>query len=139
MKTGKQVAKAWSNWTGKMHTFTKMLDKKSVAYLSFSKVSTVEFCPQRYLLEYVQRVKLRPEPKYFIKGRLFHEAAAKLHRARMRGRRVSLDQLIKPVERRMYEDDANHVRNAIDLMQREMDADWKVVAVEDTDRKFDSA
>jgi len=131
MKTGNQVARAWSNWTGKMHTFTKMLDKKSVAYLSFSKVSTVEFCPQRYLLEYVQRVKLRPEPKYFVKGRLFHEAAAKLHRARMRGRRVFLDQLIKPVERRMYEDDANHVRNAIDLMQREVDADWEVVAVEE--------
>ena len=59
MKTGKQVTKAWSNWTGKMHTFTKMLDKKGVAYLSFSKVSTVESCPQRYLLEYVERVKLR--------------------------------------------------------------------------------
>ena len=131
MKTGKQVATAWSNWTGSMPAFAKVLDKKGAAYLSFSKVSSVEFCPQRYLLEYVERVKLSPEPKYFVKGRLFHEAAARLHRARLRGRRVSLDQLIKPVERRMGEDDANHVRNAIDLMQREIDADWEVVAVEE--------
>jgi hypothetical protein len=109
-----------------------MLDGKGEAYISFSKISTVESCPQRYLLEYVERVKLRPEPKYYVKGRLFHEAAAKLHRARMRGRRASLDQLIKPVERRMYEDDANHVRNAIDLMQREIDPDWDVVAVEES-------
>ncbi len=116
MKTAKQVIKAWSKWTGKMHKFTKMLDGKNSPYLSFSKISTVEFCPQRYLLEYVERVKLRPEPGYFVKGRLFHEAAAKLHRARMRGRRVSLDRLIDPVARRMGEDDANHVRNAIDLM-----------------------
>jgi len=108
-----------------------MLDKKGVAYLSFSKISTVEFCPQRYLLEYVEGVKLRPEPKYFVKGRLFHEAAAKLHRARMRNRRMSLDQLVKSVERRMDEDDANHIRNAIDLMQREVDVDWDVVAVEE--------
>jgi len=131
MKTAKQVARAWSNWTGKMHTFTKMLDKKDVAYLSFSKISTLECCPQRYLLEYVERVKLRSEPKYLVKGWLFHEAAARLHRARMRSRRVSLDQLIKPVERRLGEGDANHVRNAIELMQREADVDWDVVAVEE--------
>jgi hypothetical protein len=131
MNTCKQVAKAWSNWTGKMHTFTKMLDEKGVEYLSFTKISAVEFCPQRYLLEYVEGVKLRPEPNYYVKGRLFHEAAARLHRARMRGRRVSLDQLVKPVERRMDEDDANHIRNAIDLMQREIEADWDVVAVEE--------
>jgi len=31
----------------------------------------------------------------------------------------------------MDEDGAKHVRDAIDLMQREMGADWEVVAVEE--------
>lgn len=131
MNMAMRVAEAWSNWTGQMHTFTRMLDREGLSYLSFSKVASVEFCPQQYLLEYVERVKLRPEPGYFVKGRLLHEAAAKLHRARMRGRRASLDQLVMPVERRLGDEDANHVRNALALMQGQAEPEWQVVAVEE--------
>ena len=64
------VAEAWMGWGGQIHTFARRLDQEGTAYLSFSKVSSLEFCPQRYLLEYVQGKRLRPEPTYFKKGRL---------------------------------------------------------------------
>ena len=125
------VSRAWSNWTGQMRTFTRMLDREGISYLSFSKVASVESCPQKYLLEYVEGVKLRPEPAYFLKGRLLHEAAAKLHRARRRGRQISTEKLAAPAERRLEGKDVNHVRNALALMQRLADPEWQVVAVEE--------
>jgi len=131
MNTSKQVAEAWGAWRGGMATFSRMLEREGVAYLSFSKVSSLEFCPQRYWLEYVERVKVRPEPKYFVKGRLLHEAAAKLHRARARGRSVALDPLCRPIEKKLDEQDARHVRNAVELMHRQVDDAWEVVAVEE--------
>jgi len=129
--TAEQIATAWSAWSGKMSTFARMLDAEGIGYLSFSKVSSVTFCSQRYLLEYVERRKLSPEPTYFVKGRLLHEAAAKLHRAHRRGRRMSLDQAMKTVRRRLGAADAEHIRNALVLMDQQRDDGREIVAVEE--------
>jgi len=56
------------------------------AELSFSKVVSVEFCSSRYLLEYVQRKRLRPPPDYFVNGQAFHETAARMYRGLSRGK-----------------------------------------------------
>lgn len=131
MKTTKDIVRAWRAWRGGMAGFGRMLDRQGVRYLSFSKVSSLEFCPQRYWLEYVERVRLRPEPGYFVKGRLLHEAAAKLHRARALGRTVTVDRLRRPIERRLEAMDAQHLLNALEVMQKQLEHDWEVVGVEE--------
>lgn len=52
-------------WTGTMGAFSRALDRDGTPYLSFSKLVSVEFCSNRYLLEYVERKRLRPPPDFF--------------------------------------------------------------------------
>ncbi len=130
MKTTTEVIEKWKHWGGNLRSFTRMLEREGTEYLSFSKVAAVEHCPQRYLLEYVERV-VPEEPFYFLKGRLMHEGAASLHRARMRRGRSSLKRAMRMVERHLGYEDATHVHNALTLMHSRLEDDWEVVAVEE--------
>lgn len=131
MRTGRDVAEEWERWPGTMRSFTRMLEREGVPHLSFSMVNALESCPQRYFLEYVEKVRPRDEPIYFIKGRLLHQAAAGFHRARGRGRGYSVERLLSPTKRGLEQDDLNHVRNAMTLMRLQAEDDWSVVAVEE--------
>jgi len=84
----RKIAGALAGHTGGIERFARKLDRDRAPYLSYSKIASVEYCPYRYHLEYVQRVRLRPEPTYFIKGRIFHKAAARLYRGIARGATV---------------------------------------------------
>lgn len=125
------VAKAWSKWTGGLVEFAKKLDNEGIEYLSFSKIYSLEACPQRYYLEYIAREELSPEPKYFVKGRVLHEAAAELHQSVHSKNHFPLDLILKTIARKLDAEDANHVCNAVTLMHRQMDDEWDVVAVEE--------
>ncbi len=131
LPSAQDIRRAWDRWTGRFEAFARKLDREGVPYLSFSKIASLEFCPQRYLLEYVKRVRLRPEPGYFVKGRLLHEAAARVYRAAQRGRTPSLDGLRRRLDRCLSKEDARHVRNAIQLLVQGVDPRWEVVAVEE--------
>lgn len=109
----------------------RQLDREQVAYLSYSKVACVEFCPHRYRLEYVERIRLRPEPAYFVKGRLFHKAADRLYRRIARGRPVAAADAEPLIRKHDDEDDRRHLRNAVELLVQNAMADWQVVGVEE--------
>jgi CRISPR/Cas system-associated exonuclease Cas4 (RecB family) len=89
-------------------------------------ISSYEACPQKYYLEYIKQVKLRPEPTYFVKGRALHSAAQNLYSRR------SSTSLKKHVLRRIREtNDKKHLENAFDLMiKNRWDDEWGVIDVE---------
>ena len=108
----------------------KALLSSRIPHLSYSRVSTFEFCPRAYYLEYVQHVRLVPEPEYFKKGRVFHRAAQRMYskapgssaRPPLNGN--SLRGLTKPEDKR-------HLRNAVAVMvENRWGPDWEIVGVE---------
>ena len=60
--------------------FAQTLRRERIPHISFSQVSCVEFCPQRYYLQYVLGQDPDPLPDYFTKGKLFHSLLADFYR-----------------------------------------------------------
>lgn len=130
MSSCRAMSAALAGHAGGIERFARRLDRDGVPYLSYSKITSVEFCPYRYHLEYVQRVRLRPEPTYFVKGRIFHKAAAKVYLALARGEPARAGTIDRLVEANDDESDRQHLRNAVELLRQNALADWEVVAVE---------
>ena len=126
-----EMASALAGHTGGIVQFVKKLTRDGVPYLSYSKIASVESCPYRYHLEYVQRVRLRPEPTYFIKGRIFHKAAARLYSGIARGTTVRAGTLDRLIEAHDDETDRLHLRNAVELLRQNALADWEVIGIEE--------
>lgn len=131
LRACRELAAALAAHPGGIEQFVRKLDRQRVPYLSYSKVACVEFCPHRYRLEYVQVVKLWPEPAYFVKGRAFHKAAARYYEDIGRGR-TTRSHTFERLARRSGNDEADrqHLCNAIHLLRENVMDGWKVVAVE---------
>lgn len=107
-----------------------ILVSSRISHLSYSMISSYESCPQKYYLEYVKQVKLRPEPLYFTKGKALHSAAQKLY---SRGTAISTPSPLRKKDLRGIREygDIKHIENAFDLMIKNRWADeWEVVDVE---------
>lgn len=130
MKGVKAIREALAAHKGDIASFVNRLDREGVPYLSYSKIASVEFCPYRYCLEYVQRVKLRPEPAYFVKGRTFHKAAAVLYQGLARGSAIRDSALERLIRKHDDEAEQQHLRNAVALLRENALVDWRVVGVE---------
>jgi hypothetical protein len=44
----------------------RRLGKGKLPHLSYSKIVSHEYCPQKYFLEYVRKLRIKLEPSYFI-------------------------------------------------------------------------
>lgn len=124
------AAKTLAHWTGTMGGFTRHLDAQGIPYLSFSKIASVEFCPYSYYLEYVKRMRLRPQPDYLVKGSLFHAAAAKAYRLVRRGQAINMASLDQFVEAQAAQQHQDRLRNAIRLAVDHVFHGWELVDVE---------
>lgn len=129
MQGYRAIAAHLASWTGSIGGFVRDLDRRGARYLAFTKVSSLEFCPYRYYLEFVKHVVLRPEPAYFIKGRIFHETAARYYRGLARARCVSPEVLYALIDRHDHRD-GQHLRNAVQLAIQNAFTGWEVVGVE---------
>jgi len=115
---------------GNLMRLTRELRRNGDRFTSFSKVTTVESCEYRYLLEYVERVDLDPEPAYFAKGSLFHRAMARHYREMARGRRAKLTTHCRFIDRN-WDDDPPHLKNALRVAVDNLWESYEVVAVEE--------
>ena len=110
-------------------TIKSVLSSK-IPHLSYSKVSTYEFCPRAYYLEYVRQVRLVPEPEHFRKGRVFHRAAQRLYASVPPSgpRSVLNGNSLRGVKKA---EDKRHLRNAVALMlENRWGSEWEIVGVE---------
>lgn len=125
------ISKALAAHEGPFQSFMRALDDGQVPYLSYSKITSVEFCPYRYYLEYVAGIRLRPEPSYFVKGRTFHKAADGVYRRIARSRKLDVVELEPLIRKHRHEDDQQHLRNAVQLLVQNVMAGWNVLGVEE--------
>ena len=77
MQGYKAISSHLAGWTGSIGGFVRDLDRRGCRYVAYTQVSVLEFCPYRYYLECVKGLRLRPQPDYFVKGHIFHAAAAR--------------------------------------------------------------
>lgn len=129
MQGYRAVAAHLARWTGSIGGFVRDLDRRGTRYLAFTKVGSLEFCLYQYYLQFVKRVRLRPEPAYFVKGRIFHEAAAKYYRALARTRPLSVEALHAFIDRHDHPE-GHHLKNAVQLAVQNAYSGWEVVGVE---------
>jgi hypothetical protein len=130
MSQADRIAAKLDSLNGDMLRLTRSLDRAGERFLSFSKVGTVESCEYRYFLEYVKLVKLDPQPDYFAKGGLFHQAIARHYRERARGRRAKFETHCRFIDRK-WDDDPPHLKNALRLATDHAWMEHEVVAVEE--------
>ena len=118
--------------------FVQALHEQNLAYLSYSQITTVEFCQQRYYLQYIINQQLDPVPDYFIKGKLLHQLIARGYQARIDGAEVSLEELQEELQEELHlQLDASdvscdhvHLANALQVYQQQRWQGQRVLAVE---------
>ena len=80
-----QLIEALEASEGDADVFVEILRDEAIQHLSFSQITTVEFCEQRYQLQYIEMQELEPTPTYFIKGKAMHELIAETYRGMQNG------------------------------------------------------
>ncbi|NMC45781.1 MAG: PD-(D/E)XK nuclease family protein [Chloroflexi bacterium] len=110
--------------------FVEALQKQAVQHLSFSQISTVEFCQQRYYLQYILNQEPDPLPDYFTKGKLLHRLIAHGYQAQMAGNIPSLADLEEDLATANLPCDHAHLTNALQVYHRHRWQTEQVLAVE---------
>jgi hypothetical protein len=110
--------------------FAETLRRRRIPHLSFSQVTTVEFCQYRYYLEYVELVELDPVPLYFTKGKLLHQIIAAAYRKADQGEPDGLEEYYDLIDSQLEGEHRRHLRNAllVHLEQRWQDAE--IISIE---------
>jgi hypothetical protein len=110
--------------------FGQTLKRRKIPHLSFSQVAAVEFCHQRYYLDYVKGVKLDPIPNYFIKGKMMHEFIASSYESLARNRKIKSASYSKTISK--YYDDQHrvHLENAVQVHLDNIWQNYEILGVE---------
>lgn len=122
------ISTALSNWKSSFGDFVRQLDEDGVPYVSYTKLSCVESCELRYLLEYVERVEF-DEPLYFTKGKVFHDAASLAYQQLGQGQGDPRP-ILQIVNKHNDDEDQTHLMNAINLLLDNQHQGYEVVATE---------
>lgn len=110
--------------------FTSALREQHLVHLSFSQVSTLEFCPYRYYLQYILHQDPQPIPTYFTKGKLFHELLADSYQQQQDGHVLDESAASERIRTQFDEPDYAHLLNAFMVHQQHHWLDLEVKAVE---------
>ena len=110
--------------------FAESIRRKRIPHLSFSQVTTLEFCQYRYYLQYVLFEELDPIPRYFIKGRRMHALIAQSYAA-LRANQAHPESAVPeafPEESEGVE--ARHIRNAYQVHRSHLWTDYEIRGIE---------
>jgi hypothetical protein len=122
-----QVIRECSRDSGR---FAETLKREEIPHLSFSQITTVEFCEYRYYLQYIEMEVPVPLPDYFTKGTLLHQLIADTYEMI----RTGSDNGSIPVEHRVsskfFGENKSHLLNAFKVHQDNLWNGFEVVAVE---------
>lgn len=115
---------------GNSDTFAEVLRQQHISHLSFSQISTVEFCEYRYYLQYVKFLDPTPTPDYFKKGKLLHQALALFYQSQINDQQFSLDQILESIDQEYQGENQQHLHNAFAVHLANQWQDCQVIAVE---------
>jgi hypothetical protein len=130
VRNAESLRRAWTRWRGSFSTFMRSLDKREVPYLSHSKITTAERCPQCYYSQYILGQK--PSSDALTTGTLFHRAAAAFYEAVRSDRRLTSSVVAKQLKpRHPNRLGRQQLRNAIRTLECNAWEGYEVVEIED--------
>lgn len=116
--------------SGNSDQFAETLRHRHISHLSFSQITTVEFCEYRYYLQYVKLVDPSPTPDYFTKGKLLHWAVASYYESIAREVEYPLERILETFDREYQGESQRHLHNAVAVHLDNRWQDCSVIAVE---------
>ncbi len=121
---------------GSTDRFAETLRYRQIPHISFSQITTVEFCQYRYFLEYVCLLDPTPVPDYFTKGKLLHQVIASFYEKEARFQDGDQDQAgsaedaYRVIDSAYEGDSRRHLRNAYAVHLQNRWQDGQILAVE---------
>lgn len=115
---------------GDSDLFAETLRHEQVPHISFSQISAVEACPQRYYLQYMRMVEPEPVPDYFIKGKLFHKLVAAYYQNRTEPEDGVDQKAFEKIEQEYHGENQRHLRNAFLVHLKHCWKDCEIIGVE---------
>jgi ATP-dependent exoDNAse (exonuclease V) beta subunit len=115
---------------GSADQFASTLRHRHIPHLSFSQITTVEFCHYRYYLEYVRLLDLSPVPDYFTKGKLLHQMIASYYEKASQHQAFSAEEYNQVIDGAYQGDNRRHLHNAVTVHLQNQWQDCQVIAVE---------
>jgi ATP-dependent exoDNAse (exonuclease V) beta subunit len=125
-----QLIEALEASEGDADVFVTTLRDEAIQHLSFSQITTVEFCEQRYQLQYIEMQELEPTPTYFIKGKAMHELIAETYRGMQNGNGKGAPSPNGHIADEMDAESKRHLTNAYQVHQNNLWTGYAVEAVE---------
>jgi len=111
---------------GNTEQFLLAMKEAEIPSLSFSRVSTVEFCQQRYYLQYILHLDPVPLPDYFTKGRLMHQVIASSYQRLASGQPPTGQDHLNILAGSYADDNLLHLQNAARVHLQHL---WQAVEV----------
>lgn len=115
---------------GDTDLFAETLRQQRIPHLSFSQITTVEFCHYRYYLQYIRIVDPQPLPDYFTKGKLLHQLIAKTYQQAAAHQPVDPQGHFKQIAGHYHDEHQTHLENAVRVHLRNLWTDCQVIAIE---------
>jgi hypothetical protein len=110
--------------------FWQTLRRNNIPHLSFSQVAAVNYCHQKYYLNYVKRVKLKPVPNYFIKGNLMHQFIASSYKRIANEQKINPSTYLIAIHRVYRNEHRIHLENAVQVHLSNIWQDHEILGVE---------
>lgn len=116
--------------SGDADAFVSTLKNERIPHLSFSQITTIEFCETRYHLQYIEMQAPDPTPTYFLKGKVMHELIAETYRCMQSGKRGDMQPPDEGLAPAMDQESVRHLRNAYQVHQKHTWTGYTIEAVE---------
>ena len=115
---------------GDADLFAEAIWRARIPHLSFSQVTTLEFCPYRYYLQYVRCQELDPIPDYFVKGKRMHTLIARTYE----NMRANPTSELRAEDEAVINEGAGleecHIRNAYQVHRAHLWIDYEIRGIE---------
>jgi hypothetical protein len=115
---------------GDSDAFVETLRREQISHLSFSQITTVEFCQYRYYLQYILMKDPDPVPDYFTKGKLFHQVVASHYRQKTDHHDSSRRNAYQLIEGVYQGENQRHLENAFLVHLENCWVNCEIIAVE---------
>ena len=129
-EASKRIDQIIRDCSGDSDRFAETLRGEEIPHLSFSQVTTVEFCEYRYFLQYVEKEEPVPFPDYFTKGKLLHQLIADTYEMMRTGSGNGSVSAEGRISNKCIGDNKRHLENAYLVHQANLWSDFEVAAVE---------
>ncbi len=117
--------------SGNADQFLLALKAAYLPNLSFSKISTVEFCQHRYFLQHVKHLQPEPLPDYFIKGKLIHRIIADSYNHIQQHKPFQIQAYMELIENEYNGGWRMHLFNAAQVHMQNLWQDAEVIGIEE--------